>query len=148
MKAKRVLAAMLLATSPACMGTYRVDPSQYVQQHNPAQILVMDNSGAVHLIDGPAVKGDTIVGIESGTPDTLALPASQIEDALVKRQSKGRTFALAAGLAAGAGLAITAVVLQGAGKPCKTGNNKPDQAGNVIGGNSQCDTTLPDGTMP
>ena len=59
-----------------------------------------------------------------------------------------QAIALVGGLAAGAGLAIAAIITQGTGKPCKTGNNKPDQAGNVPGGNSQCDTTLPDGTMP
>lgn len=148
MKATRVASALVLATMGGCMATYRVEPAQYVAQHSPAQILVMDNTGALHVIDSPTVKGDTVVGVESGTPDTLALPSSQIEDALVKHSSRGRTYALIGGLAAGAGLAVAAIVTQGSGKPCKTGNNKPDQAGNVIGGNSQCDTTLPDGTMP
>ncbi|MBI4502366.1 MAG: hypothetical protein HY700_14545 [Gemmatimonadetes bacterium] len=147
MKIKRVVAALLLSTTPACMSTSRVAPAEYVPQSRPSQILVLDNTGTVHLLDGPTIVGDSLIGIENGTPDTLALPVSQVEDAMVKHKSPGKTMALVGGLAAGAGLAITAIVLQGHGSPCKTGNNKPDQAGNVIGGNTQCDTTIPD-SMP
>ena len=140
---RRALAAVVAAvvTTAGCMATYRVSPAEYVPQHNPSQILVMDNAGAIYLLDGPEVKGDTLVGIESGTPDSLVLPVAQVEDALIQRRSTGKTAALIGGLTAGVGMAVFAIINQGSENPCKTGNNKTNQAGSVIGGSSQCDTT-------
>ena len=133
---------------PACMGTYRVSPEEYVPRVHPAQIVVAQNGGAITVLDEPRIVGDELVGIESGTPDSVSVPVKQVEDALVRHTSKGKTIALISGLTAGAGLAVAAIITQGSGKPCKTGNNKPDQAGNVPGGNTQCDTTVPDGVQP
>jgi hypothetical protein len=141
MKLERVIPIALLAATAGCMATYRVSPAEYIAQHNPAQILVMDDAGAIYLVDGPQVRGDTLLGIESGTPDSLVLPVDHVEDALVKHRSTGKTAALIGGLTAGVGMAVFAIMTQGSENPCKTGNNKTNQAGGVIGGNSQCDTT-------
>ena len=132
---------LLMVASTGCMATYRVQPAEYVTAHAPTQILVLDNVGTIHLVDGPEMKGDTLLGIENGTVDTLALPVSQVEDALVRRHSKAKTAFLVGGLTAGVGMAVFAVVTQGSHNPCKTGANKTNQAGNVIGGSSQCDTS-------
>jgi hypothetical protein len=130
------------------MATYRVSPQEYVPQAHPAQIVVVDQGGSVYVVDDPAIVGDKLTGIESGTPDTVSVPVSQLEDGMVRHKSTGKTWALVGGLTAGAGLAVAAIITQGHGNPCKTGNNKPDQGGNVIGGSTQCDTTIPDGTVP
>jgi hypothetical protein len=149
MPARHVVPILMIAVATGCMATYRVSPAEYVNQHNPSQILVMDNSGAIYLVDQPEVKGDSLVGVESGTPDSVSVPISQVEDALVKRPSKGKTMALIGGLAVGAGLAVTAIVYQGSQNPCKTGNNKPNQQDFVIGGSSQCaQTPTPEPDMP
>jgi hypothetical protein len=148
MNLRQVVNGLLAASLTACMGTYRVSPEEYVPKAHPAQIVVADNAGSVVVLDEPRIEGDQIVGVESGTPDTVSVPMKQVEDALVRHQSKGRTIALVSGLTAGAGLAVAAIITQGTGKPCKLGANKTDQAGNVIGGNTQCDTTLPDGVQP
>lgn len=139
MNLKRSAAALLVAASTGCMATYRVEPAEYVSTHNPDQILVLDNSGTVHLVEGPSMKGDTLTGIESGTPDSLALPVSELEDAMVRRVGKGRTAMLIGGLTAGIGAAVIAVVTQGQGNPCKPAGNKKDAAD--PGGTNQCDTT-------
>src|SRR5262245_25615343 len=124
MKLGHMVTVLVAAATVGCMATYRVSPQEYVAQHNPAQILVLDATGAVYLVESPAVKGDTLVGMEFGTPDTVALPLSQVEDALVKHRSTGKTAALVGGLAAGVGMAVVAIMTQGSDNPCRTGNNK------------------------
>lgn len=139
MNLNRWATGLLLAAATGCVGTYRVQPAEYITAHSPAQILVLDNSGTIHLIEGPSIKGDTLTGIESGTPDSLALPVSQVEDAMVRKVGKGRTAVLIGGLTAGLGMAVVAVVTQGKGNPCKPAGNKKDTAD--PGGTNQCDTT-------
>src|SRR3989338_4047293 len=145
MQIKRVVSSLLLATTPACMSTYRVAPAEYIPQSRPSQILVLDNAGTVHLLDAPTIVGDSLIGIENGTPDTLALPVSHVEDALVKHKSKAKTAALIGGLTAGLGLAVAAMIYQGSNNPCRTQNNKDNQANSGIGGNSQCASDTGDG---
>ena len=130
---------LLVAASTGCMATYRVQPAEYVAAHNPSQILVLDNGGTIHLVDGPSMKGDTLTGIESGTPDSLALPVDQVEDAMVRRVGKGRTAMLVSGLTAGVGMAVVAIVTQGKAHPCKPAGNKKDTAD--PNGTNTCDTT-------
>src|SRR5262249_12990480 len=127
------------AGSTGCMATYRVQPAEYVAAQHPSQILVLDNAGTVHLVDGPAMKGDTLTGIEYGTPDSLALPVSQVEDAMVRRVGTGRTALLVSTLTAGVGAAVFAVITEGKAHPCKPAGNKKDTAD--PGGTNQCDTT-------
>ena len=133
--------AVVVLSTAGCMATYRVSPSEYVSQHNPAQILIMDKAGAIYLMDGPQMKGDTLVGIESGTPDSLVVPVAHVEDALVKHSSKGKTVALVAGLTAGVGMAAFAVITQGSHNPCRPAANKTPSGRSDPGGTSQCDTS-------
>jgi hypothetical protein len=140
---KRVISTVLLTTTTACMGTYRVSPAEYVPQHNPTQMLIMDNTGSLHVLDGPVMKGDTLLGVESGTPDTLSVPINQVDDALVRHTSKGRTLALVGGLGVGVGLAVFAVATQGAGRPCQSAANKKDFQDPL--GTNTCNTHAADG---
>jgi hypothetical protein len=145
MNVKHVILSALVATLPACMGTYRVSPEKYVPAAHPSQIVVADQSGAVILLDGPQVVNGNLVGIESGTPDTVSIPVDKVEDALVRHGSKARTIGLVSGLTIGTAAAVAFIASQGHASPCVTGKNKTDQGGGAAGGNSQCDQTLPDG---
>jgi len=140
---KRAFAGVVLLASTGCMATYRVSPAEYVPQHSPTQMLVMDNSGSLHVLDAPVVKGDSLLGVESGTPDTLSLALNQLDDAMVRHTSKGRTVALVGGLTAGVGLAFYAVATQGFGKPCQSAANKKDNADPL--GTNTCNTHAADG---
>ena len=137
MTLRRIIAGSLLASSTACMGTYRVSPQEYVPRAKPAQIVVVDQGGSVIVVDDPAIVGDKLVGIESGTPDSVSVPVERLEDGMVRHRSKGKTWALVGGLTAGAGLAVFAVVSQGQKGSCTLAKNS-----------TQCDTTIPDGTVP
>lgn len=141
MNARNLILFVLPAASSACMATYRIKPQEYVPQNNPSQILVMDNAGAIYVMEGPQIVGDKLVGVESGTPDTISVPVAQVEDALVKHHSKGRTFALIGGLTAGAGLAVLGIITQGNRNPCRTAANKTQSGRADPGGTSQCDTS-------
>src|SRR5258706_14380641 len=110
MNLRSVITGLVVVTSlPACMGTYRVSPAEYVPRVHPAQIVLAENGGAIVVMDEPQLIGDQLVGVESGTPDTVSMPVQQVEDAIVRHQSKGKTWALIGGLTAGAGVALAAI---------------------------------------
>ncbi|MBI4419723.1 MAG: hypothetical protein HY560_02785 [Gemmatimonadetes bacterium] len=138
MNLKRSIATLLLLTStPACMTTRRVAPAQYLTENRPAQMVVLDDGGSVHVLQAPAIVGENLVGIEVGTPDTLSLPVSQVEQAMVKQKSPARTALLVGGLTLGAALAVMAVAGGGSARGCEAKSSNPlvvlcpDSAGRV-----------------
>ena len=118
MSLRRPVAAFLLATTPACMATSRVAPAPYLATNHPAQMVVLDDQGSMHLLGDPAMVGDTLVGIEIGTEDTLSLPVSQVQQAVVQAKSPLKTAMLIGGLTALTGLAVVGIVV--AGQVCNT----------------------------
>ena len=127
MSLRRPVAAFLLATTPACMATSRVAPAPYLATNHPAQMVVLDDQGSMHLLGDPAMVGDTLVGIEIGTEDTLSLPVSQVQQAVVQAKSPLKTAMLIGGLTALTGLAVVGIVVAGSGNPCATGSSFKDQ---------------------
>jgi len=139
---KRGIAVVLLATSlPACMGTYRVDPNRYLAANRADRMLVMDNGGQFYDIEGPAIVGDSLKGIEEGTSDSLSLPVSGIEDALVRHKSRARTIALVGTVGAITSLAVLGVTRVGKGYACSKGNSYKDIIQGT--GNDGCDSSIP-----
>src|SRR6266540_850803 len=98
MNLKRPMAALLLATTPACMATARVAPASYLAANHPDQMVIVDDQGSMHLLGDPAIVGDNLVGLEVGTEDTLSLPISQVQQAVVRQKSPAKTAMLVGGI--------------------------------------------------
>lgn len=135
---KRLIAALLLATTPACMAATRVAPAQYLLQNQPSQMLVKGTDGTVVMIQNPLMRGEDVVGVEFGTPDTISVPVSQVSEAVVKVKSPRRTAFLVGGLTAAGAMVIIGFVVARGGRGCeaKASNplvtNCPDASGNVF----------------
>ena len=134
MKPTRTLISLLFGTT-ACSATYRVSPAQYVPQRAPDQMVVVDKSGLIYVLERPAIVGEKLVGVLNGTPDTVSLPVTRVEEATVRRKSPVRTAVLIGGLSLGA-LGI-AIIGHGKGDSCKLVWAQDD----VPGKGSDCDTS-------
>jgi hypothetical protein len=146
MTVKRCTALVVLVSMlPACMGTYRVAPEKYLAANRADRMLVMDNAGQFYEIEGPAIIADSVKGIEAGTSDSVAVPVSGVEDALVRHKSKARTIAMLGVLGAVTGLAVVGVSQVGKGYACSKGNSYKDVIQGT--GTDGCDAplTIPNG---
>jgi hypothetical protein len=124
------------------MTTARVAPAEYLAQNQPLQMLVVDDVGDMYILDQPQIVGGNLVGVESGTPDTVSVPVSDVQEALVKRKSPRKTAMLVGGLTAFT--AITAVLA--AQMTSARGCIKPGDASvNPEIGKDHCDPNVPDG---
>ena len=119
MTGKRLVVWFLLTTTPACMATYRVSPAQYVPEQSPEKMMVQDNSGVLYVLERPAVVGENLTGIQAGTPDTISLPMSRVQTALVRKKSTLRTTLLVGTLATFGGAVAIATARGGEGESCK-----------------------------
>ena len=134
-KSMRPVAVLLLALMPACTAVYRVSPAQYVPQELPPEIYVLDNRGFMYVLEQPAIVGETLTGVQRGTPDTVSLAIDRVTEAMVRRKSPVRTAILLGSITAvGATIAIFA---RGKGESCKLVYAQDD----VPGKNSDCDTS-------
>lgn len=122
---KRPIAALLLATTPACMAATRVAPAQYLSQHQPSQMLVKGNDGTVMVIQNPEMRGEDVVGLEFGTPDTISVPVSQVSEALVKVKSPGRTAILVGGMTILGAVTIVGFAVAKGGRGCEAKSSNP-----------------------
>lgn len=102
MKGRRAIAAVLLATSAACMGPRRavLQPGEYISTERPKRIWLTRADGTVVLVDAPRIFGDTLFGwteTEMGGEEVwLGLP--QIQRVEVRRVDSLRTGLLIAGV--------------------------------------------------
>jgi hypothetical protein len=135
-----LVAAALL---PACVASHRVSPAQYVPEHRPDRILVMDADGFIHLLDQPAIQGDSLVGVEVGTSDRLSFKVDEVTDAMVRAPSPKRTALLVGGLGALTAGGVVAILTMGSGSPCE--QNPSGKGSESTGGVGQCRDDLPDG---
>jgi hypothetical protein len=140
---KRVVSLILLATMPACMSTVRVAPNEYLAQNRPMEMLVVDDLGDMYVLSQPTVVNGNIVGVEMGTPDTVSVPVEQVQEAMVKQKSPGKTAALVSTLTLMTAAGVVFVATGGLKKPCR---NIGDGAVALnVGGRDHCDTSGPDG---
>jgi hypothetical protein len=126
MRLKRLVAACALATTPACMATRQVAPAEYIPQNRPDRIMVLDEIGALRVLDGPAIVDGNLVGMEAG--DTVSIAVRDVTHAVVKVKSPGRTRLLAAGIAVLSGGMIAGIAISTSGQSCQY----IDNAGNPI----------------
>lgn len=136
-----IATALLVSFTPACMGTYRVSPETYLASNTANRMLVVDKGGQFYDIEGPSIVGDNLVGIEEGTSDSLVLPVSGVEEAMVRHKSTARTALLVGTLGLVGGLAVVGVSQVGKGYACSKGQSYKDVIQGT--GNEGCDSALP-----
>ena len=123
---KRPIAAVLLATTTACMATRRVAPAQYLSHNQPSQMLVKGSDGTLIVLQNPLIQGENVVGVEFGTPDTVSLPVSQVSEARVKMKSPKRTVFLIGVLTAATSLGVFGMLSGGRGRGCEVKASNPN----------------------
>ena len=87
-------------------------PSAVLEQYRPARVQVRPIDGDQFVLASPALAGDTLLGLRSGTPSRI--PLATVDAVAVRRFSPGRTALLVLTVPAG----LTVLLLLG----CATSN--------------------------
>lgn len=143
MSFKRFVSVVLLASMSACMSTVRVAPADYLAQNQPLQMLVVDDLGDMYILEQPSVVDGNLQGIESGTPDMVSVPMSQVQEAMVRQKSPMKTAFLIGTLTVMTAASVVLAMNGGLGKPCKVIASNEYAFEN---GTNQCDVSGADGT--
>lgn len=112
---RKVTAAVVLSSTVACYSVQPVAaPQQFIPQRAPERVWVLDSAnGELFQLEGPALRGDSVVGRLAGTAESLALRLSPDRVVLARQKSKGKTAQLIAGLGLLGGLAVYGVIAAG-----------------------------------
>jgi hypothetical protein len=132
-KQKLVMVGLVVATA-GCSVSEHVSPEQYVPANSPPEILVRVSAGVVYALEQPQVVGDKLRGVDLHTRDTVAVPLSTVEEAVITRKSPVRTGILVGALTAVAGAAAL-FERGGKGDSCKLIDDHDD----VVGKGTLCE---------
>src|SRR5262245_12729096 len=105
--ATRSIALILCGTSIAGCTAIRPlpAPAAYIQEHKPPVVWVADTNGEVLRLNGPTVRGDSVVGVLLGADGPSAIALTPEQAVFAKQKSPAKTaeligvFALVGGLA-------------------------------------------------
>jgi hypothetical protein len=139
---KRLVAAVLLASTPACTRSVVVQPVDYLATHSPKRIAVVDDRGEVYQVLHPAIVDGELVGYEIGKPYAVAVPVEYLRGGLIKQIHPVKTGLLFGAVAVVAAVGIMAMAGGGTGEVCAM-NFDVDVEGSSPRGH--CATDGPDG---
>jgi hypothetical protein len=110
---KPVLCTGLLLVTAACVTVQKVQPAQFIPQHNPPVVWVTANDNSYTPVSQPRIEGDSLKGIWSGLQDSVAISLNEIQYVQVKLPSPKRTALLATVLTVTVGGAIYSIATAG-----------------------------------
>ena len=113
MASKSVVSIGLLLVTAGCVTVQKVQPEQFIPQHNPPVVWVTGNDNSYTPVSQPRIEGDSLKGIWSGLQDSVAMSLNEIQYVQVKLASPKRTALLAAVLTATVGGAIYSIATAG-----------------------------------
>jgi len=140
---KRLIAAVLLASLPACTRNVLVRPDEYLATHSPKRIAVVDDRGQVYQVLHPSIVDGELVGYEIGTPYTVAVPVEYLRGGLIKAIHPVKTGLLVGSAAAVVVAGIVAMMSGGTGAVCAMNFDVSTEG---AGARGHCDTSGPDGS--
>ena len=81
-------------------------PAQFVAREHPAQVRVTRTDGSTVMLNAPAVRGDSLVGLAGAAKagDSVraaGLPLSDVSSVAVRKSDTGMTVLLTAGIVVG-----------------------------------------------
>ena len=88
-------------------------PDDYIIARQPNLVMVTRADGSVVPVEGPTMKGDSLMGFVDGRYQFVSRLA-EVRTVTARRHAKGRTALLAGGIAAA--VLGTAIVLNGGGE--------------------------------
>ena len=96
----------------------RVEPAEFIPQHNPRLVSVWTTRSRVTIVTDPAIQGDTLTGTVLQEP--WAVPLQDVLKVEAQTPDHTKTVLLLAGAAAsGVGLYLVSTAGRGAGTiPC------------------------------
>lgn len=101
---RRLVVSALLPLIGACSAFVSVaSPREYLSTKQPERVWVTRTDGAVVVVNGPQVFGDSLVGFVNG--EYAEMPLGQVRQLLARQPARGRTALLiTASAAVAAGL--------------------------------------------
>ena len=107
MTVRRIIACILLPCYlVACMSwkTQEASPQQVLAEEQPDKVQVTLTDGSQLVLEGPVVSGDTLSGLDDGTP--VHIPVANVSSIAVKETDGVKTGLLVFG-----GLVVVAAVV-------------------------------------
>ncbi len=106
---RSVISALLGALYLTACHSWQVGtptPAQFIEREHPAQVRVTRTDGSTEMLNAPAVRGDSLVGLAGAakTGDSVraaGLPLSDVSSVAVRKSDTGMTVLLTAGIVVG-----------------------------------------------
>ena len=117
MTLRKLLGAALVLSSAGCYSISPLaKPGAYITEKQPPLVWVADTAGEVIRVEGPSVRGDSVVGTLQGTTEPIAVELTPEHAVFARQKSTRKTVELVGGISLLAGLA-TYGFIKGQGGP-------------------------------
>lgn len=106
---RSVISALLGALYLTACHSWQVGtptPAQFIEREHPVQVRVTRTDGSTEMLNAPAVRGDSLVGLAGAAKagDSVraaGLPLSDVSSVAVRKSDTGMTVLLTAGIVVG-----------------------------------------------
>jgi len=113
MKLNRILIAGLLLVSTGCVTVQKVQPAEFIAQHNPPVVWVTSTDNAFTPVAQPRIDGDSLKGTWVGLQEPVAISLNEINYVQAKRPSPKRSALLVTVLGLSVGGALYTIATAG-----------------------------------